>query len=84
MASHGPFTRLSPGLTGPSRAYGIKMLAESADGTEQEWVDFYLIGADGGTLRGAVKVLQSQDSCLPYQYKSKHAQCVSSLSMLLL
>jgi hypothetical protein len=48
----------------------------------QEWVDFYLIGTDGGTLRGAVKVLQSQDSCLPYQYKSKHAQCFSSLSML--
>eukprot|EP00953_Heterococcus_sp_UTEX-ZZ885_P007894 4741-Heterococcus_DN1.PRE.3 len=32
------------------------MLAESADGTEQEWVDFYLIGTDGGTLRSAVKL----------------------------
>jgi hypothetical protein len=42
--------------TGPSRAYSIKMIAESADGTVQEWVDFYMIGGDGGMLRGARKV----------------------------
>eukprot|EP00953_Heterococcus_sp_UTEX-ZZ885_P022192 12297-Heterococcus_DN1.PRE.1 len=31
----------------PSRAYSIKMIAESADGSVQEWVDFYMIGGDG-------------------------------------
>jgi hypothetical protein len=42
--------------TGPSRAYSVKMIAESADGLVQEWVDFYMIGGDGGMLRGARKV----------------------------
>eukprot|EP00953_Heterococcus_sp_UTEX-ZZ885_P026890 14485-Heterococcus_DN1.PRE.1 len=38
-----------------SRPFSIKFIAETADDTEQEWVDFYLLGTDGGFLLNARK-----------------------------
>ena len=34
-----------------SRDYSLKFIAENADGTKQAWVDFFLIGTDGGFLQ---------------------------------
>ena len=35
---------------GASREFSIKFIAENAAG-DQEWVDFYLIGTDGGMIQ---------------------------------
>ncbi|KAG5178679.1 hypothetical protein JKP88DRAFT_273957 [Tribonema minus] len=48
--------RFSQLAAAPSRQWSFKFIAETGDGRHQAWMDFYLIGTDGGSIQSARKL----------------------------